>query len=148
MIEELKDDNTLTVARKYQILKIIHEKVDEVWKDIIYNAGGNLNWYSFSNDNGSNGGEFDVNKYDKWIDLIGEWSGNLYRYYDGFPTNFLYIDYKKELIEALEEDKNADLILKEKIKNSYKKAKAKKDILKQLSNLSLEKLQKILQDNI
>jgi len=156
MIEELKDPNTLTVARKKKILEVIHQRVDEVWKDILCHVNSELDWYSFSNDeyaydnngDGSDGGEFDVNQYEEWIDLIGEWDrDNLYRYESGFPTHFLYTNYEDELLEALEEDENAEIARKERARKSAAKHRTKKKVLQELSKLPLEKLQKILEDN-
>lgn len=160
LIKELQNEN-LTVKRQKEILSLIHERVFEIWSFICSSAGASLDWYSFSNDkyaysdggDGSDGGFFDVDIYEEFIDMIGEWhGGDLYRFEEGFPTSLLYSDdYKSEVLQALKEDKMAD---KERRKHILKREtadaktyNAKKDILNKLSKLSLSKLQQILKDS-
>lgn len=142
MIEELKNEETLTVKREKEILNIIYERLDYIWRDLCKTTGVDLGWYSLSNDtdtynndgNGTDGGIFDPILYNDTIDLIGNWfpRKNLGRFADGFPTYFLYtINYKKEFLKCI----NEDMSLKVNI--------TKKEIINKLSKLPVKELKNI-----
>ena len=147
---ELLDEDNLTVKRKAFILDIIHREVNGIWSEILSIFDAYLDWYSFSNDeraynndgNGSDGGEFDPIEYKNWISIIGKWKGDLGPFESGFPTEFLYsMDRYDKIIDEYEKDKASK---KSKAKESRQKASTKKNVLKELSKLPLDTLEKIL----
>lgn len=153
MIEELKDENTLTVSRQNEILHIIHNRVDEIWRYICNHCKVKLLWYSFDNDevalsnsgDGSDGGSFDVELYADEICLIGEWgpAKNLSIYEYGFPTYFLYTNYEQEVKEVIKK-------FRDKYKNSKKSLmekenKKKQKLINKISKLSISELESVLQ---
>lgn len=132
-------------------LEKINDKVNEIWRFIC--SDRNLIWWSFDNDsgawnsggNGSDGGEFDPIEHAEMISIIGEFNyvnNGYYEYNDGFPTRFLWEDYKKEVIEHQKLSKKKEEINKklEKEKKAVKKTK-KIELLKSIkSKLTAEEL--------
>lgn len=116
MLDELKNHNTLTVARQNEILGIINTRVDEIFRFICDAAGAKLNWYSYSTDDraycsdgdGSDGGVFDINQYETDIWIIGDWSENLCEFEECFPTRFLWEDYEDEVLKDFSKVKEED----------------------------------------
>jgi hypothetical protein len=111
LIEKLSDEN-ISKKEYDSIIAAIGDKVDEIWRFIIATSGRKLYWWAFSNDvslghgNGSTGGEFDPATDKDFIDIEGEnkWLDNeFYEYNEGFPTRFLWEDYRTEVTNHVED---------------------------------------------
>ncbi len=119
LLNKLRDDE---IARRMSrgdyedAIQQINKKCDEIWRWICKESKRKLEWWAFQNDmsyghgNGSSGGEFDPVNDAAEITIIGEneWCqipGYLYN--DGFPTSFLYEDYKSIVKEHLKDIKKA-----------------------------------------
>jgi hypothetical protein len=102
--KELLDklNNTDISKREYDgIISAIDGRVEFVWTELLKISNRKLKWYAFDNDielgdgDGSTGGQFDPIQYKEWISIIGEFSGksdDYYKYDDGFPTRFLWME--------------------------------------------------------
>jgi hypothetical protein len=140
-MEELRGA-ALTIARRKEILDIIHRRVNEVLEDITRRCKVDLHWYSFSTDrdvdnedgNGSDGGYFDPYMYADWVSIVGEWRGDMGPFEDGFPTKFLYSMSDYDQIVAEYEGHN-----QVKDEEAFDKGK----ILRELATLPLETLKEI-----
>jgi hypothetical protein len=114
MLDELKNEETLTIKRKKEILLLIDSKVDDVFKYIIKKTKGKFNWYAYSNDieygngNGSSGGEFDIREYGEYISFKGEYAfkyntinSSAFPFFEGFPTYLITLENHEEEIDKL-----------------------------------------------
>lgn len=148
-IEELKHEDVLTVKRQREILNKISDRTQEIWEFIVKTWDGKSDWWAFSNDigyangNGSSGGFFDVNLYEKFVEIDGE--NTLYNkedcpYSDGFPTKLLFDENYKQTVEN-EYKKWKDYIRtkKEKEKQLRKTRKAKKQEAIEIAKSKLSK---------
>jgi hypothetical protein len=110
-----------------------------------------MDWWAFSNDvsygdgNGSSGGSFDPEADQSFINIEGEYTwhnSTLYEYNEGFPTNFLWTDYQKEVKKHLK-----DVIAKEK-QNRQKKQEEKKKKLANFNKLIKSIKSKLTQEEL
>lgn len=94
----------MKVKEYKEAIAAISNKVDGIWRFLVKDSGRNIDWWAFQNDrsfghgNGSSGGEFDPENDSEWITIIGDVSCcdiPDYAYDDGFPTSFLWDDYRK-----------------------------------------------------
>jgi hypothetical protein len=111
LVAKLRDEN-ITHKEYRQIIEQINNKINEIWRWICAESNREIDWWSFRNDisyghgNGSSGGEFDPVNDNDWIDITGDVENcNLpgYLYNDGFPTEFLWENYKKVVKAHLKE---------------------------------------------
>ena len=111
LVDSLYNENISHKEYKRNVAKI-NEAVNEIWRWIIEESGRIMEWWAFQNDvsyghgNGSSGGEFDPLEDKEWIEIQGEYTlckipGYLYN--SGFPTSFLWEDYKSIVTKHLEE---------------------------------------------
>lgn len=109
LVYSLLDEN-ITVKKQNEILSLVTQKVDEIWRYIIKSSERILSWYSFSNDdhaysndgNGSDGGYFSIKEYPEQIHFIGEFSqlsNHYYDYNEGFPTEYLWEENWQEIVD-------------------------------------------------
>ncbi len=136
LVAKLNDEN-ITRKEYRQIIEQIGNEVNEIWRWICKESRRGLDWWAFRNDvsyghgNGSSGGEFDPQEDVEWIEIGGEADycdlpGYLYN--DGFPTSFLWEDYKPivkaHLAEIKKKHKEAEAIRKKNeklLKTNYTK---------------------------
>jgi hypothetical protein len=146
LVYSLNDEN-ITVKKQNEILSLIHKKVDDIWKYIITASERHLHWYSFSNDenaysnsgNGSDGGRFSLEDYSEQIDLVGEFSqlsNHYYNYNEGFPSEYLWEDNWKEIVDnhikdAICKQNKADL---KRNNNLVKKGKKEAELMKSIKS--------------
>lgn len=131
IIDQLNDENI--IKKNYdKIIDLINKKVGLIWETICDKSNRPMKWWAFSNDieygngNGSSGGSFDIKHDYEFIEIIGENQSHKSNYYelnDGFPTEFLWIDYKKAIDDHLRyvsqkevEEKNKKNLAKDKSK--------------------------------
>lgn len=150
LVQKLYDPN-ITKREFDQIVAAINKKVNEIWHFIIDESSRKMTWWAFSNDvsyghgNGSSGGSFDPEVDQSFINIEGEASwhdSELYEYNDGFPTNFLWIDYQKEVKKHLKNITKATVV-----KETEKKKKLgnfKKLVKSIKSKLTKEELQLVV----
>lgn len=102
LVDKLSTDD-ITKKEYNEIVAAIGDKVHDIWTFICEVSGRNIDWYAFQNDvsygrgNGSSGGSFDPDTDKETIDLQGEFDHcdyDGYEYNEGFPTSFLWTDYK------------------------------------------------------
>ncbi len=150
LVLSLKLD-TITKKDYDLIIKLIENKVDEIWKYICKEGKFNLSWWAFSNDeelgngNGSTGGYFDPDYDMEFIELIGHWKhdGDSL-FYNGFPTSYLWSsDYKQEVQKQLKLDA---VNKKESLKKKQTQLKKRKET-KQLQEDTVKQLLKKLESN-
>jgi hypothetical protein len=143
----LLSDENVTVKLQNEILSLVTEKVDEIWRYIIKSSDRILSWYSFSNDdraysndgNGSDGGCFSLADYPDEIRFIGEFSqlrNDYYDYNEGFPTEYLWKENWKEIVDnhikdAICKQNKAD---SKKNDNLVKKGKREAELMKSIKS--------------
>ena len=137
LVEKLTSDE-ITKKEYDEIIALIAERVNEIWRFICEVSNRKLDWWAFQNDlslgngNGSTGGEFDPENDADEITIEGlnkYWHNPYYAYNEGFPTRFLWEDYRTEVtqhVASCKERVEADKVKKIKID---KKAKEEKDRL-------------------
>jgi len=141
MVKEL-DSPDITHRRYTEILDLISDRVDVIWRYIMKVSNRKLGWYCFSTDihafdnsgNGSDGGYFDPKRYNKFIELVGEFTchydNNFYEYNDGFPTELLWDEnYKETILASINKSKEKFQKEKEKDKTTRLERGRKKDAL-------------------
>lgn len=127
-VKSLCDDKISKNQYDYIIAKI-SAKTEIIWKYIISKSNRSLSWWAFINDrpyrdgDGSDGGFFRPDVDSDFITIIGE---NTYSKLDGyslnegFPTEFLWTDYKSWVDSHVE-------LCKESTKNKKEQDKLKKE---------------------
>lgn len=132
LVQKLSDEN-ISKKEYDKIVAAIGDKVNDIWRFIINASGRKLDWWAFSNDvsyghgNGSSGGTFDPQNDAEFIDIGGENSyseSDDYLYNDGFPTRFLWEDYKQEVVKHVEDCKKLKKAAAEKRKEAAAQKKA------------------------
>ena len=128
LVHSLSDPDIKLSDYKIAIKKIA-DKVDEIWRFICREFDLDLKWWSFSNDedgddgNGTSGGSFDPKNDSEYIEIYGERNCSSFKNFEyeyGFPTRFLWEDYKKEVMYY-----HKDLIAKQKLDKKMQKESRK-----------------------
>jgi len=127
MVDSLSSDD-ITKKEYDRISDLISDRVDEIWRFICKTFKKKLYWWAFRNDvelgrgDGSTGGEFDPSADKKFIEIIGEASCSqnpFCPFEEGFPTEYLWNDYKELVMKEFE-------VAKEKYGEKKKKHSGKK----------------------
>jgi hypothetical protein len=99
LVDKLADTENISYKEYLSIIEIINKEVDKIWVWICDFAGRDLRWWCFDQD--EDGGSFDPVRHKEWISIGGEIENNSkisrdpeYPYGDGFPTSFLWGDYR------------------------------------------------------
>jgi hypothetical protein len=109
MFDKLYDDN-ITRKEYNSIIEIIALEVDEIWRFILNANNRKIHWWDFANEGGENNpGRFDPEEYRERIEIAGDFTRrHSGEYDDGFPTSFLWTDYKPIVIEYYKKIAEAD----------------------------------------
>lgn len=152
LLESLSDES-ITKKQYDQNLKLIEDRVNQIWREICLSSRRKLDWWAFSNDmdygrgNGSSGGFFNPETDSEFIEITGERTstGNsFYELEDGFPTEFLWDDdFAKKAKQLFDDAKKKLAEQKAKSKISYDNNKAKNLALKKSIK---SKAKKVLND--
>lgn len=152
LVQSLSDES-ITKKQYDKNLKLIEDRVNQIWRDICLSSRRKLDWWAFSNDvdygngNGSSGGFFNPDTDSEFIEIIGYRTSTFNSFYElenGFPTEFLWDDNFSEKAKKIFDDaKNKLAEEKEKKKTSHIKNNAKKLELKKSIQ---SKVKKILTD--
>ena len=106
LVESLSSD-TISKKNYDEIVSVIDDKVNTIWRFILKKANLELDWYAFQNDvsyghgDGSSGGHFDPDVDKEFIELGGEYEireDDFYQYSNGFPTELLWADDYKSIV--------------------------------------------------
>lgn len=155
IIEHLSNSN-ITKKEYDSIISILGDKAGEVWRYICKQSNRKLQWWGFSNDvtlgrgHGSTGGFFNPETDSEFIEIVGDTSlfvtdygqgyevydNPHYKYHEGFPTELLWKDDWKEIVDQHIKDA-VDTAIEERNKKLEKK-KEKKARIKQAELLKKE----------
>jgi len=147
LVDKLYDPNIS--KREYdKIVDQIGDRTGEIWRQLCKISNRKLDWWAFGNDveldrgNGSTGGEFDPNKYKKWIEITGKYDRNYdeYDYDAGFPTEFLWTPDDKWQEIVIKNIKELDT----KIKRDKELSKQKREELKERK----QKMRKVIESKL
>lgn len=134
------ESDTITHKRYKDVVEEINKKIDEIWNFIINESGRKMDWYTIMNDS------FFENKFNpfyhkEFIKIGGNFSHHdieSYEYNKGFPTNFLWSDYKSIVKKHLQE-------IKEKHENNKQDVFKKRVLIESIkSKLTKEELNLII----
>lgn len=150
LIEKLTSPDILKKDYDH-IIGLIDEKVDDIWRKLLQLSCRKLDWWCFDNDveydsgDGSSGGTFDPTRYSNWIYIIGKFSNvnnSYYKYNDGFPTRFLWMEDKDVETEILTNVGQSHAKLLSDKENDDKKQEEKKKKREEMAAIIRAKLTK------
>lgn len=113
---KLNEPDFITKGEYDAIIEEIGDRVDYIWKNLLKISRRNLRWYAFQNDvyddggDGSDGGCFDPETDDEFIELSGDYASREVDgdFATGFPTRFLWTDddvWKQEVLSHIDQNK-------------------------------------------